>query len=626
VTASEPSAASDDAAPRQLCAGPLSLLFDDGGLRYIRLGEKELVRRIYCAVRDADWGTVPHRLHNLRALADGDSFRVEFDAHHQEAEIDFSWRGTITGEADGRLTFEMNGVANTAFRKNRIGFCVLHPPDLAGAPVRICHADGTAVETNFPRWIAPYNPFLDVVGMRHAAAPGVEIELSLEGDVFETEDQRNWLDASFKTFCTPLSRPFPAEVRAGERFFQRVTIRLHGGPKQPATRPAATSAEIRLELANESVGLLPQLGFDLPEASPALNEVAIQRLRLLKPAHLRSELRLWGSYAAALKHSAQLAEQLSAKLDLAVYYSAVPQRQLAELIELVRQLRPPIARWTIFPEIGWATMLPLAELVARALRDYDSQIPVGGGTPANFLELNRNRPPAQCLDFITWSQNPQVHATDEASIVETLAAHGALVESARQFTSGLPLVVGPITLKPRVNPYAAGSWLPGEPDHRQRSLLAAGWTLGSIKYLAEGGALAATYYQLHGPQGIVEPDGNVLPLYHVLADLAELPQAPVRPVRSSAPLLAEGLALEAKGNVRLLVANLSSQLQRVALCTPAKSARIRILDNQNLSEATADPAAFRAREEARPLTDGGLALTLPAHAVARVDLCSVTHD
>ena len=30
------------------------------------------------------------------------------------------------------------------------------------------------------------------------------------GDVFEMEDQRNWTDASFKTYCTPLRQPFPA--------------------------------------------------------------------------------------------------------------------------------------------------------------------------------------------------------------------------------------------------------------------------------------------------------------------------------------------------------------------------------------------------------------------------------
>ena len=38
--------------PLALRAGPLSLLLEDGGLRYIRLGRHEIVRRIYAAVRD----------------------------------------------------------------------------------------------------------------------------------------------------------------------------------------------------------------------------------------------------------------------------------------------------------------------------------------------------------------------------------------------------------------------------------------------------------------------------------------------------------------------------------------------------------------------------------------------
>ena len=34
----------------------------------------------------------------------------------------------------------------------------------------------------------------------------MEAELAFEGDIFEMEDQRNWTDASFKTYCTPLAR------------------------------------------------------------------------------------------------------------------------------------------------------------------------------------------------------------------------------------------------------------------------------------------------------------------------------------------------------------------------------------------------------------------------------------
>ena len=51
----------------------------------------------------------------------------------------------------------------------------------------------------------------------HEVTPGVEVEVRMEGETFETEDQRNWSDASFKTYGTPLHLPFPVEVAEGTR-------------------------------------------------------------------------------------------------------------------------------------------------------------------------------------------------------------------------------------------------------------------------------------------------------------------------------------------------------------------------------------------------------------------------
>lgn len=38
------------------------------------------------------------------------------------------------------------------------------------------------------------------------------------------EDQRNWTDASYKTFCTPLHLPYPVRVRKGVRIDQAVEL------------------------------------------------------------------------------------------------------------------------------------------------------------------------------------------------------------------------------------------------------------------------------------------------------------------------------------------------------------------------------------------------------------------
>src|SRR5262245_34303260 len=126
---------------KELRAGPVTLLFEEGGLRYLRVGGREVLRGIYVAVRDRNWGTVPIRLSDLRIASDADSFAVAFRAEHRQGEIDFGWEGAVRGEPDGAVIFTMNGEARSTFWRNRIGFCVLHPMECAGGPCSVEHGD-----------------------------------------------------------------------------------------------------------------------------------------------------------------------------------------------------------------------------------------------------------------------------------------------------------------------------------------------------------------------------------------------------------------------------------------------------------------------------------------------------
>src|SRR5262249_316655 len=155
--------------------------------------------------------------------------------------------------------------------------------------------------------------------------------------------------------------------------------------------------------------------------------------------------------------------------------------------------------------------------------------------------------------------------------------------SGRRLVGGkpLPLAVTPVTLKPRWNPYATGtapepipSELPPTVDVRQMSLFGAGWTLGSIKYLAESGVESVTYYETTRCRGVMEteagsplPDqfrsipGAVFPLYHVLADVGEFAGGHVLPSVSGEPLCFDGLALRQGGRTRLLLASFRPETQ-----------------------------------------------------------------
>src|SRR3954469_23904142 len=100
---------------RTLRAGPLSVDFESGELRYVRLGDREVVRRIYVAVRDRNWGTVPAHLSGLSVDEGTERFLIRYEAEHTAGPIDFAWRATIEGGPGPSLRFEMDGVARSTF-------------------------------------------------------------------------------------------------------------------------------------------------------------------------------------------------------------------------------------------------------------------------------------------------------------------------------------------------------------------------------------------------------------------------------------------------------------------------------------------------------------------------------
>ena len=82
--------------------------------------------------------------------------------------------------------------------------------------------------------------------------------------------------------------------------------------------------------------------------------------------------------------------------------------------------------------------------------------PFVGGTDMDFCNLNRTRRVSEVMDGVYWSMNPQVHAFDDRSLMETCEPQGDTVRTARSFCGDLPLIVSAVTLLPRWNPYVVG--------------------------------------------------------------------------------------------------------------------------------------------------------------------------
>ena len=167
--------------------------------------------------------------------------RVTVDSIDEQRDIDFEWRGTLTGTADGVVEFGFDGTARRAFSYSRIGLCVLHPPDFAG---RLPRAHATVAGSRaFTRDIGPQLPgehglgeplFPAFTELELVRPDGSGVVLELEGDLFELEDQRNWTDASFKTYSTPLHLGGRHQASPGMRIRQHVRI----SPIAAAARPA----------------------------------------------------------------------------------------------------------------------------------------------------------------------------------------------------------------------------------------------------------------------------------------------------------------------------------------------------------------------------------------------------
>lgn len=144
------------------------------------------------------------------------------------------------------------------------------------------------------------------------------------------------------------------------------------------------------------------------------------------------------------------------------------------------------------------------------------RLPVGSGTDAYFTQLNREPLPVELMDFVCYSNNPQVHAFDNHSIMQTTAGQTANVESARALYPDKPVYVTPVTLKIRWNPDATAAvsdheqLLLNQIDNRQMSLMCASWMLRSIIALSLSGAMGADYFELAGPRGFFTEKDSIL--------------------------------------------------------------------------------------------------------------------
>lgn len=600
---------------RILHAGPVSVTLENGTLRYIRVGDVELVRQIYVAIRDRNWDTIPPRFIKEEISSTDRSFIVRFTVEHEDGHINFIWDGMISGTEDGRIRFEMQGYARESFLKNRIGFSILHPMELAGSEVTILTQEGQQAG-RFPVEISPHQPFVNMTGLSYSVN-GTEVELKFEGDIFEMEDQRNWTDASYKTYCTPLGLPFPVRVSLGDVITQAVELKV-SSPTQQGTVVSKESATIIV--SDQVQGSIPEIGL-VDGATKMLDEHEKILLRQLRLGHLRVEVDLSESnYREQIDLCRTNAESLRSHIDIEVLLND-PQ-ELSSLLSYLSSTSTPVRRIFLFDKSTHVSNDSLLRFAKNLVSKTDLELQIGGGSRAFFTELNRSALSGNVLDVIAYPVNPQVHAFDNESVMETLQAQGVTVKTTHKRFGNSPIVVGPITLRMRFNPNATNmravqSSEKLETDPRQKSLFGAAWTLGSIASLSYMGVAAITYYRLTGPAGVM--DGQVFPLFHVLADVAEVRGGTLLNCSCDDSNLSV-LALKDKSHTRILIANLSGRIKRASVEVPKSNrVRLRYLDETNAGAAMHSPERYRDQASYHEV-GSSFSIELLPYATACIDL------
>jgi len=619
----------------RLSAGPVTALLENGDLRYVRLGDEVILLRVYGAIRDRNWDTIEPRFTRYDVSTSRTGFTVSYDAECVGGGVDFAWTGTIIGTADGTITCDFDGVARKPFQRNRIGWCVLHPMDLAGLPAA-AETPGGLVVGAFPENLMPWQPFIDMEQFVHPTWGGGMVSIAFEGDLFEMEDQRNWTDASYKTYSTPLRLAYPVQLAAGERVHQRLRIEVAPPAGAIAWKP---SAGVRVSVGDSSLGRMPKIGVGAASHGAPLDEETRRVLRGLGLSHLRVTIdpakEDWRErYRRQCAEAAALG--VTVELEVLVPDSAI---QLAGIAEEITRSRAGIARVLGFPEGKLTTDRACMEALRGALARAGVSVPVGGGSRAFFTELNRAEAtiPWELLEVVGYPMNPTVHAMDMLSVMETLAAQGTTVRDARRLGGGKPVAVGPITFRMPFNPNATGAptptpegTIPANVDPRQSSLAAAAWTAGSIGRLARAGAHSLTYFQTNGWRGLMERrdhplrvpgfaswPGMIFPVASVIGDLASLSGGEVLPLTSSEEVAIDGCAVRSGEEFTALVANLTEDRQRVTVQLPISGdVRVRTLDERSFGIATSDLTRFAASGKSHAAEGGMLTITLAPYAVA----------
>lgn len=466
-----------------LTAGNFELLYEAGRTRYIKYNGEEVLRMIYPALRSENWATIPGKISNEKISTLIDGFEIVYQMDFAEDNIKYKAAFKIVCKND-KLEFEMNGESLSDFKSKRVGLCVHHPISTCeGREINILHHENKMGAYHYPELIAPVWPFTDIKLMRWNTGNNA-VELAFEGDLFETEDQRNWTDDSYKTYSGPQYKTPMLDIHKGDKINHKIILSV----KETKT---ASGALNELQPVKHK---FPKIGYSRSDNQEILTENDLQLIKDIPFNHYRVVLNLNSNNWKNILHSVhEETTRLNTLLELEVFFNNV---QLGEFINEIARIKSDVDAIHVL-ENDPTPGIDFYKNVYNQLKQHFPQIKTGFGNSGWFADINSCDIENIQSDMFSFMVSPQVHQDDNRSILENLGSQHTTIKTLRKRTGQKPVFVSPIVFNSR------------EDDARLHTQFAAWWTINAICNFAEAGYL--TLYELKGGRGILNS-----PVYDLL--------------------------------------------------------------------------------------------------------------
>jgi D-apionolactonase len=589
-------------AGNRITTGVIEAALHDASLRHVTVNGEEVAESIYVAVRDEAWNTIPGSITKRNIDVTESGFELWFELDYVHGEVDMGGTLAIEG-ADQTVKLSLNLKARSPFSYARIGFNIVHPR--SSHKLRSYRATGPRGDSQgeYPRLIEPIPivdgfevPLIGAFNELRIQLVQSNVVYSMSGDEFETEDQRNFGDDSYKTFSTPLNIPIPIEIKAGEWLEQRMELQIEEiRQESPPTSQRKSTRGLAVEQA--TVGRLPSIGLMASSIGTAPHASEVEMISRLRPAHLRVDIGESGREtldesglreAQALGVPVELAATVSQASGFAEWFHHV----LTEMDNRGLEIARIIALTDPSEQHDYAPTFSDLRPVRDALNQADRAIPVLPGVRTFFSELNRSLLREVGALGVAAPFSPTVHTWEDEWIFSNLNSIPDLAATAQE-RFGRPLHLTPVGLATSNGPWPRGPnrGLPPQVDPRQLALVGASWTAAFIASAAYAGVISVTLFETLGPRGVAEhaeptldprrfpsQPASLFPLGYVLATLAGASGAPLLQVSNDGEDDIVALAYQTETTTRVLLSNSAPETHQSKITVGRGQARWRTID------------------------------------------------